>query len=433
MLNARNRFFAATVVFLAISLVAIHQAPAKPQPQPVDLQFSRTDIQIVLSALASSVGVNLVMGAGVEGPIDVQLTGVDWETALSTIVSAHGFHYFWNDEVLVVLAGDQGSPDGLEHQVVTLRYADPVSVRAALANALSSRGKIDVVGSGESTGVPESIRPRPVLVVTEVAHRMPELLRLISSLDVAVPQFEISVKFVETDLDESSAAGISWPTRIDATLSDREGAESGTEGTTRIPPAAEYPIPDGKIWRFGTFSVEQLSAFVEFMRRKGSARILSDPRVTVLENEKAVMKVLTTIPVQTLNRFTEGAIIEDIVDFQDLEVGITLTVVPRLNEDGQITLDVEPVVEEITGYTGPVDNQRPITATRSVKTNVRVADGETLVLGGLVKENKFTTKNRVFLLGDIPILGALFSHTTVESEKSDLLIFITPRLLTAAP
>ena len=108
------------------------------------------------------------------------------------------------------------------------------------------------------------------------------------------------------------------------------------------------------------------------------------------------MQIVTTIPVQTLNRFAEGAILEDIVDFQDLGVGLTLNVTPRLNDSNEITLEVEPSVEEITGWTGPPDNIRPITAKRWVKTNVRVNDGETLVIGGLGKETEFKTRSPVF-------------------------------------
>jgi general secretion pathway protein D len=131
-----------------------------------------------------------------------------------------------------------------------------------------------------------------------------------------------------------------------------------------------------------------------------------------------------------LNRFTEGAIIQDIVDFQDLEVGITLSVTPRLNDSATITLDVEPVVEEITGFTGPSDNERPITARRTIKTTVRVGDSETIVLGGLVREAQFVTESGIFLLSDIPLFGSLFKHKKVETKKTDLLIFITPRILT---
>jgi type II secretory pathway component GspD/PulD (secretin) len=130
-----------------------------------------------------------------------------------------------------------------------------------------------------------------------------------------------------------------------------------------------------------------------------------------------------------LNRFSEGGTIQDIVSFQDLDVGITLSVTPRMNENGFVTLDVEPVVEEITGFTGPAENQRPITSKRTVRTIVRVQNNETVVIGGLVRETDISTKSKVFLLGDIPLLGALFTHHKVEKQKTDLLIFITPRLI----
>jgi len=412
----------------ALVLTSMHPALARPAPQSIDLQFARTDIQVVLNALASTVGFNLVIGPSVAGEVDVHLTGVDWEVALNTIVDANGFRYFWNGDVLVVLSADDAANGGLEHRVVHLQYADPDVVKAALVNVLSPQGKIELVNGPAISGIPDKSIGRPLMILTETPHLIDGVNALIDSLDVPVPQFEIEVKFVETDLDDQSNLGINWPTRIDASIASDITSTDGTS-SNQTSTSAKYPIPNGKIWKFGTLNVDQLSGFVEFLRQNGSARILSDPRVTVLENEKATMQVTTTIPVQTLNRFTEGAVIQDIVDFQDLDVGITLTVIPRLNADGRITLDVEPVVEEITGYTGPPDNERPITAKRRVKTRVRVVNGETLVIGGLVKETKFISRNRVFFLGSIPLLGALFTHKSEESQKTDLLMFITPRLL----
>jgi len=428
MRNPILRFAHMLMLGCVLVLGSTRLAIARPGPQPIDLQFARTDIQVVLNALASTVGFNLVLGPSVGGEIDVHLSGVDWEVALNTIVDANGYRYFWNGDVLVVLAGEDVANGGLEHRVIHLQYAEPDVVKAALVNVLSSQGKIELVNGPAITGTTNQSAGRPVMILTEAPHLIDGVCALIDSLDVAVPQFEIEVKFVETDLDDQTNLGFNWPTRIDASIASDITSTDGTT-TNQISTAARYPIPDGKIWKFGTLNVEQLSGFVEFLRQNGSARILSDPRVTVLENEKATMQVTTTIPVQTLNRFTEGAVIQDIVDFQDLDVGIALTVVPRLNADGQITLDVEPVVEEITGYTGPPDNERPITAKRRVKTRVRVLNGETLVIGGLVKETKFATRNRVFLLGSIPILGAIFTHKSEESQKTDLLMFITPRLL----
>ena len=415
------------VVLAGVSLVAT--APitqARPAPQSIDLRFAQTEIEVVLNALASAVGFNLIVGPDVGGEVDVNLTDVDWEVALNSIVEAHRYRYFWNKDVLVVLSSAETVPGGLEHRLVHLRYVDPRVAKNALVNVLSAQGKIEIMDGTQNGSAAGKSSLRPVIILTEAPHLIAHVVSIIDSLDVPVPQFEIQVKFVETDIDDALNVGFSWPTRVGATVASEISSD---DAITEIPTAAKYPIPDGKIWQFGTLNVDQLTGFVEFLQQNGSARILSDPRVTVLENEKAIIQVTTTIPVQTLNRFTEGAVIQDIVDFQDLDVGITLTVTPRLNADRRITLDVELVVEEITGFTGPPDNERPITAKRRVKTRVRVADGETLVTGGLVKETKFATKSRVFVLGSIPILGALFTHRSEETKKTDLLMFITPHIL----
>ena len=94
-----------------------------------------------------------------------------------------------------------------------------------------------------------------------------------------------------------------------------------------------------------------------------------------------------------------------------------------------LVLRVTPVVEEIIGYVGTVENKKPITSERTITTTVTVQDKETLVLGGLLKENRLETKDKIFLLGSIPILGGLFTNTSVEDQTTDLLIMITPTII----
>jgi type IV pilus assembly protein PilQ len=426
----------ATVFVIMTSAWSFQSAAwGRPAAKNVSLRFSSTAIPIVLRTLAEQVGFDLVVGPGIESTVDVNLNNVPWETALEAVLSSNGLSYHWRDNVLVVMPS---SAEGgvLIHHVVTLRYANPAAVKTILTGILKPPAKaelLQVVAVGPTAasprvppGVPIAGVP-PVLVVSESPQAMPAILALIDSLDVARPQFEIEVKFVETSLDNKMGVGFNWPTRINASIASENQTSGGT--TETVGPAAEYGIPDGKIWKFGTLNVAQLSGFLEMLNQKGKSKLLSDPRVTVVESERAVMRVATIIPVQTLNRFSEGGTIQDIVSFQDIEVGITLAVTPRLNEDEYITLDVEPVVEEITGFTGPPDNQRPITSKRTVRTTVRVKNNETVVIGGLVRETDLSIKSKIFLLGDIPILGALFTHHKIEKQKTDLLIFITPRLL----
>ncbi|MDD4051922.1 MAG: type II and III secretion system protein, partial [candidate division Zixibacteria bacterium] len=222
---------------------------------------------------------------------------------------------------------------------------------------------------------------------------------------------------------------INWPKSISAAINGVQSpGTSSDDETTTGDLAAVMPLENGS-WQLGYLSVGQLDIVLDFLARRNNSKLLSNPRLTTIEDETASIEVETVIPIQTINRFSEGAVIQDIVTFQDERVGISLKVTPRVNDDSTITLKVNPIVSEIIGYSGPADNQKPITSERSVITNVTVKSNETLVLGGLIKESSINTEESVFFLGSIPIIGALFKHNTKEVTTTDLMILITPRIM----
>jgi type II secretory pathway component GspD/PulD (secretin) len=227
-------------------------------------------------------------------------------------------------------------------------------------------------------------------------------------------------------LDKSSDLGLEWPETIGASLGEAEPVTS-TSTTTAASKALVFPI-NGRP-KYGRLSVNQVDWFLNYLATQTNSKLLSNPKVTTLDNQAAKITVATTIPLQTLNRFTEGAVVQDIVSFQDKEFGIILDVTPRINDDSTITLRVVPTVEDIISFTGPANNQRPITSKRSVETQVRMKDGETMVIGGLIKDNEVKTVRKVWFLGDIPLLGHLFRSTSKQKNQTDLLIMITPRIV----
>lgn len=246
-------------------------------------------------------------------------------------------------------------------------------------------------------------------------------------------QVSVEVKIIETNLTRDEKLGINWPKSISASIDNAErlsgfssgdDAVSGSDGDY----AAFMPLESGD-WQLGALNIHQVNIVLDYLQRRGNSKLLSNPRVTTMDNETAIIQIQKVIPIQTINRFSEGAVIQDIVTFQDEEVGISLKVTPRINDDSTITLRVNPVVEEIIGYTGPTDNQKPITSERSVNTSVTVHNNETVALGGLLKETQFETEEKVFLLGSIPILGHLFRNKSTETQMTDLLILITPRIM----
>jgi general secretion pathway protein D len=260
------------------------------------------------------------------------------------------------------------------------------------------------------------------LVISDRRDNIKEILRVLGRLDRPAPQLNIAVKLIETNINDDDNLGIDWPESYSGTLGGLLDEETG------LTHLGVYPLEGGD-WVWGKFSANEVRLALDVLMERRDSRLLSDPNITTISNKPAEIAVTTTIPIQTVNRFTEGAVIQDIVTFQELDVGITLRVTGRINEDSIITLKVNPIIEEITGFTGPPDNQRPITSNRSMFTEVRVNNNETLVMGGLLRESTFENVKKLPLLGSIPGIGLLFQHHSTQKEKTDLTIFITPRII----
>lgn len=393
----------------------------------VSLTFDDTPISAVLKMLAAQNNLNLVVSSEVKGEISITLEDVTLRAALDAIVLPNGYSYYTNEDIIIVKAADQKAAGELTPIVYQLKYIDAEIAREAVTPLLSTNGQANSLSSSSPDGSTVSKSKSTRLVVIDNPGIQKLVADFLNQIDKRRRQISVEVKIIETNLNKDEKLGINWPKLISSSLAGVGGSES-TIGDESISDLAQMPLETGN-WQLGYLSIHQLDIVLDFLEKRNDAKLLSNPRLTTLENETATIEIQTNIPIQTINRFSEGAIIQDIVSWQDEKVGISLKVTARINDDSTITMEVHPVVEEIIGYTGPADNQRPITSERTIKTIVTVKNGETIVLGGLLKETSFETKEKLFLLGSIPILGALFTHTTTEIKTTDLLILITPKIL----
>jgi len=317
-------------------------------------------------------------------------------------------------------------------EVIRLSYAEAAAIKQALESIKSDRGSVvildpSVEGSGYSAG---KYTPTQLLV-TDYPVNVSQMLALVADLDKAERIVSIEVKIIETTIDDQTKLGFSWPSSLSSKISGQ--LNSGSTTITNVDQSSDVlgsKNLNGGQWVWGTLSVSELRVVLDALSATGNSRLLSDPKITTAENHEAEIKSQTVIPIQTINRFTESAATADIVSYVDEEVGISLRVTARINEDNRITLDVVPIVEDIIGYAGSGENAKPITSERSVKTRITVRDGETAALGGLLKESEIIKENRVPILGQIPLLGSiLFTHKNVQKTTTDLLILITPHLM----
>lgn len=419
------------ILFFAImawAVASMSMATPDSDDPKLTLDLQGVSLPMLLNMIAAQHDLNIVISGDVSGEVSLRLNNVDLATGLEAILGPMGYNYYIKDDVIVVKAYDTFAAGELAAELVTLKYLTPATAQKALEPLLSDKGKTVVLDKGTETGSKYS--PNRILLVDFPAV-VKEMKAVLADLDQPERMVSIQVRIIETKVDSKSHLGFSWPTSFSAVL----GQETNTTGTSTqesptggLTGAATHDLNTGN-FTWATLNVAQVKLALDLLNEDGNSRLVSDPRLTTLENHEAVIKIQTIIPIPTVSRFTEGAATADIVTFQDEEVGISLTVTPRINEDGRITLEVHPVIEDIIGYTGPADSQKPITTSRSIKTTITVNDGETAVLGGLLKEDEIERIHRVPLLGHIPFLGKLlFTRTSRETTTTDLIVMITPHV-----
>ena len=390
------------------------------------MDFKNADLRNVLRLLAEQNGLNIVAGPDVAGQVTVRLHGVTVDEALRNILKANDYAFSRDENVILVKPGENKvPPKPREVGVFDLRYVDGADVKKAVEGILTEGGKVQTfrrtMGGGE-----EAVVQSEVLIVNDQPHVIRDVEKIISRIDVPEPQVMIEARIVEALFNKNDQVGIAWPNTLQllySKLSIEEKYQSGSSSTSGTSEKV------GSFFKWGMLSGKDLQGAIDILSQETNSKLISNPRITTLNNQEAEIAVTTSVPIQTVNRFSFAAESQDVASFEYIDIGITLKVTPRVNEGKTITMQVEPTIEEISGYSGPVEYQVPITTKRSSETSIRVKDGETIVIGGLLKENRGETVSKLWLLGDIPLLGRLFSHKSLKEERSDLLIFITPHII----
>lgn len=400
------------------------------------MELEEVALPVVLNMIAKQYDLNLVLSNDVSGEVTLRLNQVDIQTALEALLYPNGYNYYIKDDIIIVKAESQNAYDELQSDVITLHYIDPSAAVKALEAMKSDKGKIIILNKQSDTysaNNSEKYSPNSIFI-TDYPSVVKKMLGIIEQMDVEEKLISIKVRIIETKVDAERNVGLSWPTSVTTGIANSSSSSTGdattttTDGTTDQFSLSKNLNNGG--WTWGTLSVSELQTVLHLLEQNGNSKLLSDPHITTLENHQAEIRIETVIPIQTINRFTEAAATQDIVTFYDEEVGISLIVTPRINGNGKITLDVQPKIEDIIGFSGTEGQQKPITSSRSVDTRITVLDGETAVLGGLLKENKIEQVQKVPFLGHIPLLGGLlFTKKSEETETSDLIIMITPTIV----
>jgi general secretion pathway protein D len=243
-------------------------------------------------------------------------------------------------------------------------------------------------------------------------------------LDVIRRQVLVEVMLAEVTLTDDLKFGIDW---FISTRNNTSGSLNtlGTLPATRAGPVAAFGGPGLQLVNL---TGGQVRAILTTLGEDNHATILASPQVMVLDNEKAEIKVGDRISVQTQSQ--TGVTTTGVINsFQYLETGILLAVTPRINSGGLVTLEVNQEVSAVDQQPTTAANPNPNIVTRNAKTSVVVASGESIVLAGLIRENKSYGGSGLPLISKIPIIGALFGSQTFHRDRTELVLVITPKIV----
>ncbi|MFC1475286.1 type II secretion system protein GspD [Candidatus Zixiibacteriota bacterium] len=400
----------------------------------ISIDLRNVELATALNMIATQNDLNLILSTDVQGEISIRLTDVDIKTALDAILLPNDLTYIYQDNIIIVKSINSKSIKEYVTEVVKLNYANPNPVKAALDAVKSQEGNIVILDndiSQEGSTTDNKYSPNKIFI-SDLPYVVDRMKTIIQAMDNPERTISITVKIIETTIDSLSKLGLNWPATITSNIggsSISNGSDNLVTGSTESNALLRHDFNNGD-WSWGNLTVNQLSTVLDILEQDGNSKLVSYPNITTLENHEAEIRSETIIPIPTISRFTEAAATQDIMTFYDEEVGISLRVTPRINENGKITMNVNAKIEDIIGYTGSADAQKPITISRSISNRTTVSDGETAALGGLIKEDVIESRQRIPVLGSIPLLGKLlFSSSSEEKRTTDLIILITPTII----
>jgi type IV pilus assembly protein PilQ len=416
----------------AIATTGSSESSPKYSGRKISLEMQDTDIKDVIYFIADEVGANIIVDDAVQGKANVKLKDVYWEEALASILKAHGLAYERQGQILRVaevktLTNEFKNESGkLEAQYAAKRLIEDRLVRVipisyANLTVLAEQVKPFLSAAGGTAIIDQ--RSSSIIIHDYLGH-VKRVEKLIKSLDIQPIQLLIEGKIIEASEQFSREFGIQWS---NSGNSFDVGSQAATLTQTIRADRNPNSAPGGYIANLtvGTFDVlGDLTALLSIYEREQKIKILSSPKITTLNKEKAHIEATQQVPnIQVLA--TQGVGTQTNVTFQDAKLQLDVT--PQVTFNSDVIMEVD-VSRDVPGASVGDLGTRAINK-RNAKTRVMVKDGNSLVLGGIFSQDETFTEGGVPLLKDIPVLGYLFKTKTKEISKNELVIFLTPRIL----
>lgn len=452
--------FAGTMMLMLVMICV----PVSAANQPVTLQVVNGEVRDVLTALARLSGTNIVVDDTVVGKITMQVEGLELETALQLIAKTKGLEYHKIGNVIIVGKREAINRNFGQMQVFSLNYADPMQAAAAATLAIGEITDENIAKDETNDGQTEKQRTQEVtedrgkisrrLVIDEATNSLlffgtpsegKTIGDLLKKIDVPYQQVLLEAKVVAIQKDAAKNLGIEWEwsklpqtpeietsyETVTQTITDANGdiktiteqkpkttiTRKWKDGSENVPGIISFGhAQNGQPFEF--YYAAQLNALI----MNGKANVLARPNIMTINGREAIINIGGEVPVPMVSVTNSTTT----TSLAYREAGIILKYTPRINHEGFITAVVHTEVSSPL-YVAELKAYR--FNKRSADTVVRLKDGETMVIGGLIGSEESSALSKVPFLGDLPILGSFFRHVKESKTESEVMIFLTATIV----
>jgi type IV pilus secretin PilQ/predicted competence protein len=402
-------------------------------------EFQGDDVGQVLRLLARQAKVNMVVSDQVTGTVTMRLEDVTALQAIAIIVKAKGLSLDQIDHVYYIKTPAEKTAEPTESDSYQFSYSRAKEVAPLLASQLASKDP------------PQFDERTNTIFFRETRSNLDNVRKLLVTIDKPTKQVMIEARLVEVTANPTQSYGIDWSGVVGSASNGKTfsyGAPGSTSGSNT---SGNVPLSDFALGnpanpnilgnfsklipgQFAILSVPQMSATLRLLNEDNDAEFLANPRIVTADNLQAKIEINRAQPVPQLN-FNEQTATAVFGGFQDKKFGNTLIVTPSINKDNFVTLKVKPEISNKVGdstfvFAGATVSS-PIIDTRTLESNVLIRSGDTLAIGGLLQDEVAKARNKVPFIGDVPVLGYLFQNHLNSRVKRNLLVFVTPTIITS--
>ena len=428
----------------------------------VTMNIVDSEVREVLTSLASIGGVNIVADDSVNGKITVQLAGVSFQEALDIITKTKGLQYQTIGNTIIVGTKNNMSAGFGQLHVFHLKFANPDDVVNAAKLALGLGGSTESSSTENSTQTTTTSNTNSTtsnndgtttaeisgnltvdkatnsLLFYGTASEAQKVRAVLDQIDIPYEQVSLEAQVMSINKTDSKNLGIEWewskaPQSYEEYTPEKITIDAATGKITSTEPAEITRAssfnkgttggiisfgrsPDGLPYEF--YYAAKINALIN----NGKANILSKPKITTINGKEATINIGGEVPIPTLTVSDNTTT----TTYKYKETGIILKYTPRVNDDGYITAKIHT---EVSTPTYDADTKAYRFNKRSADTQVRLKDGETMVIGGLIGSDESKVMSKIPFLGDLPILGRFFSNVNNSKNESEVIIFVTARIV----